>query len=101
MILYYSDSFPISQITFMVCIHSAPTLVFDIVIIVFIQAYLLLSFFINLNFVDSTTTEEPTTTSTEVDVTMTMGTTTSTEVDVAVRVDDSTTTLSGTDVTGE
>ena len=85
----------------MVCIHSAPTLVFDIVIIVFIQAYLLLSFFINLNFVDSTTTEEPTTTSTEVDVTMTMGTTTSTEVDVAVRVDDSTTTLSGTDVTGE
>ena len=59
---------------------SAPTLVFDTIIIVFIQAYLLLSFIINLNFVDPTTT------------------TTST---VPNRVDDSTTTLSGTDVTGE
>ena len=57
--------------------------------------------FINFNFVDPTTTEEPTmtsteadvteptTTSTEADVTMTTGTITSTEVD------------SGTDATGE
>ena len=64
----------------------------------FIRVYLLLSL---LSTLDPTTTEEPTTTSTEADVTeptttsieagvtMTMGTITSTEVD------------SGTDATGE